>query len=103
MTGFTGFSGEAEKQSGNYLALTFEADEDATVTVTFNGAQTTPSPVVLEPGDRDCVFRITDKSSQSISVKIEKGSESIEKTYGLTGLTLEPASELEELDSDLES
>ena len=103
MTGFTGFSGETEKQSGNYLALTFEADEDATVTVTFNGAQTTPSPIVLEPDNRDCVFRITDKLSQSISVKIEKASESIEKTYTLTGLTLEPAPELEESEDDLES
>lgn len=92
VTGFTGFSGDAEKQSGNYLALSFEADDDATVTVTFGNAQTTPSPTVLEPGDRDCVFRISDKSKQTISVKVEKDEHVIEKTYGLSGLTLEPAS-----------
>lgn len=89
VTDFTEFSEEPEKQSGNYLALTFEANEDAKVTVTFNGGLTTFSPVVLEPGDRDCVFRITDKSSQSISVKVEKSGKTIDKTYSLTGLTLE--------------
>lgn len=94
VTGFTEFSGDSDKQSGNYLALTFEADKDAKVTVTFNGGNTTSSPVVLEPDDRDCVFRISDKSTQSISVKVEKNGETIEKTYSLTGLTLEPKPEL---------
>ena len=95
MTGFTGFSGEPEKQSGNYLALSFEVNDEATVTVTFGNALTTPSPTVLEPGDRDCVFRISDKSTQTISVKVEMGDQKIEKTYGLSGLTLESAPDSE--------
>ena len=64
--------------------------------MTFNGANTTIGPVVLEPNDRSCVFRITDKASQSITVKIERGGKSVEKTYGLSGLTLDPAPEPEE-------
>lgn len=90
VTNFTGFSDDPEKQSGNYLAVVFETDTDAKVTVTFGNAQTTPSPVVLEPNDRNCVFRISDKEAQTISVKVEKNGNVIEKTYGLSGLTLEP-------------
>lgn len=90
VSGYTGFASD-DKQNGNFLALSFVADEDATLTVTFNNAQTTTSPVVLEPGDRDCVFRITNKDQQSLTVKVEKNGESNTKQYGLSGLTLEEA------------
>lgn len=91
VTDYTGFSGEPEKQAGNYLALKVVTDPaDAKVTVEFVGGQTTPGPIDLEPDDRSLVFRISDKEAQSIKVTASKGEETITKTYGLTGLTLEP-------------
>lgn len=52
---------------------------------------TTPDPVTLDSGDRVCVFRITDKATQSIKMILEKNGTAIAKSYGLTGLTLESA------------
>ena len=52
---------------------------------------TTPDPVTLDPSDRVCVFRITDKTTQSVKMILEKNGTAIAKSYGLTGLTLESA------------
>lgn len=93
LTDFTDFSGDPEKQKGNYLALSFDKDPETKVTVTFNKALTTPTPAVLEPDDRDCVFRITDETTQTITVKFEKGDVTSETTYDLSGLVLEEADE----------
>lgn len=49
--------------------------------------------MVLEPGDRDCVFRITDKDSQKIKVVASLDGESTEITYDLSGLVLDEAEE----------
>lgn len=90
VTGYTEFSGDEEKQSGNYLAFVVEpVPDDATVTVEFVGANTTIGPVELEPDDRSLVFRITDKSTQSIKITTKSGKSSTTKTYALSGLTLE--------------
>ena len=86
---YTGFSSDDSSNDGNFLALTFNAPEDATVTVTFIGANTTPSPVVLEPGDRSCVFRISNKDTQSIKAEFVYGDENQTVTYTLIGLVLE--------------
>lgn len=88
---YTGFSSDDEKNDGNFLALSFIAPDDAKVVVTFIGANETSSPVTLEPDDRDCVFRISDKSSQSVKVEFSLGDENKTTTYSLTGLTLDPA------------
>lgn len=92
---YTGFSSDTGMNFGNFLAVTFDAPDDVTLSVTLNKANTTQGPVVLEKGDRDCVFRITDKEQQSITVKVEKDGMSNEETYGFSKLTLEPKSELE--------
>lgn len=90
VTGYTEFSGDEEKQSGNYLAFVVEpVPDDATVTVEFVGANTTIGPVELEPDDRSLVFRITDKSKQSIKITTKSGESSTTKTYALSGLILE--------------
>ena len=90
VTGYTGFSGNTEEQSGNYLALKCdgvpEADE-----VTFelvNG--TVGHPVTLD-SDRLIVVRITDIENQYIVVTATKGGTTMSKTLYLTGLTLETA------------
>lgn len=90
MTGFTNFSSTPAEQSGNYLALKFEHSDGATTTVEIVGG--TKGPVALD-SDMNWVGLIKNKSTQSIKVVTTKGDESIEKTYALTGLTLEPASE----------
>lgn len=87
VTGYTGFSGDPEEQSGNYLALKFTAEEGATVTVELiNG--TVGHPVTLDE-DMNIVIRIADKDTQSIEVVASKGGASSTKTYALTGLTLQ--------------
>lgn len=90
MTGFTNFSSTPAEQSGNYLALKFEHSEGATTTVEIVGG--TKGPVTLDE-DMNWVGLIKNKTTQSIKVVTTKDDESIEKTYTLTGLTLEPALE----------
>ena len=90
MTGFTDFSSESTEQEGNYLALKFDYPEGATTTVEIVGG--TKGPVALDE-DKNWVGLIKSNSTQSIKVVTIKSDESVEKTYNLTGLTLEPKSD----------
>ena len=86
VTGYTGYSEEVEKQSGNFLALDFAATPDnAVVTVELIGGETEGSPVEVENGW--AVFRITDRK-QKIKVKSVSGVNVIERVYGLGSLKL---------------
>lgn len=60
--------------------------QDAVVTVELVGG--TKGPVTLDE-DRNIVLLIKNKDTQSIKVTITHDKESITKTYGLSGLTLE--------------
>lgn len=80
------FSSEPNQQSGNYLALKFSAPEGAKTTVEVLGG--TKGPVTLDE-DMNIVLLIADEESQSVEVTVTKGEDSVTKTYGLTGLTLE--------------
>ena len=88
VTGYTGFSGDTEKQSGNYLALNFKIPEGATATVELVGG--TSGPVSFGSDDY-CVFRIAN-TSQTIQVVVtgEDGS-TLTKDFSLTGLKLKSA------------
>lgn len=87
VTGYTGFSSNTSEQEGNYLALKVDADsEDAIVTVELVGG--TKGPVTLDD-DMNIVLLIKNKDTQSIKVTTTHNEESITKTYGLSGLTLE--------------
>ena len=89
VTGYTGFSGDATKQSGNYLALDFTASEGATTMVELlNGSTGHP---VDASSDMYCVFRITDKNTQKVRVSTTLNSDTVVKTYSLAGLVLEKA------------
>ena len=90
MTGFADFSSEPTEQEGNYLALKFDYAEGATTTVEIVGG--TKGPVTLDE-DKNWVGLIKSNSTQSIKVVTTKSDASVEKTYTLTGLTLEPKSE----------
>lgn len=87
VTGYTGFSGDVSEQSGNYLALRIDTDENVdSITVELIGG-TLGHPVTLD-SDRTIVIRITNTTTQSIKVVVNKNGLSQSKTYTLTGLTL---------------
>lgn len=87
VTGYTGFSSNTSEQEGNYLALKVDADsEDAVVTIELVGG--TKGPVTLDD-DMNIVLLIKNKDTQSIKVTTTHNEESVTKTYGLSGLTLE--------------
>lgn len=88
VTGYTEFSSLEEQQKGNYLALKFDFVDGATTTVEIVGG--TKGAVTLD-GDKNWVGLIANNVSQTIKVVAQKDSTRVEKTYSLTGLTLEPA------------
>lgn len=87
VTGYTGFSSNTSEQEGNYLALKVGAvSGGAVVTIELVGG--TKGPVTLDD-DMNIVLLIKNKDTQSIKVTTTHNEESITKTYGLSGLTLE--------------
>ena len=85
--GYVDFSSNVSEQSGNYLALKIEAEpaEAETVVELVGG---TKGPVTLVD-DMNIVLLIKNKDTQSIKVTTTHNEESVTKTYGLSGLTLE--------------
>ena len=79
--------GDAEASNpGHYLALDVEVPEGATVTTKIEGG-TKPEYIDLT-ADKFCVYRIK-SNTQKIKIKTQKGEQEVEKTYDLTGLTLD--------------
>lgn len=78
------------EDSGNYIVLHCAANvEGATLTAEVVGG--VHGPQTLDD-DGICIFRIADKSTQTIKVVASKdGYDSATKTFDLTGLTLESA------------
>ena len=87
VTGYTGFSGNVEEQSGNYLAIKVEANADS-ITVELVGG-TVGHPVTLD-SDGMIVLRIANTSTQSITVVATKGNVSETHNLSISGLTLTP-------------
>ena len=89
VTGYTGFSGDSELQSGHYLALKIDAvgDEDS-ITVEILGG--TSGAVTLD-SDRLWVGYIRNKQQQIKVTANAAGHPSITKIYSLSGLTLQRA------------
>ena len=85
--GYVDFSSNVSEQSGNYLALKIEAEpaEAETVVELVGG---TKGPVTLDD-DMNIVLLIKNKDTQNIKVTTTHNEESVTKTYGLSGLTLE--------------
>ena len=87
VNGYVDFSSNTSEQEGNYLALKIEVEpaEAETVVELVGG---TKGPVALDD-DMNIVLLIKNKDTQSIKVTTTHNEESITKTYGLSGLTLE--------------
>lgn len=87
VTGYTGFSGDTEEQSGNYLALKCTTEDSGDkITVELIGGST-GHPVTLG-ADRNIVLRIANTTTQSVKVVATNILKRVEKTFALTGLTL---------------
>lgn len=76
------------EDSGNYLVLHFEVPDVEGVTFTAELVGGVHGPQTLD-SDGICIFRVTDKNSQTIKVVASKtGYANVTKVYDLTGLTL---------------
>lgn len=85
---YTGHSEDETEQVGNFLALRFSNTDFPGATIT---AELGEDEVELDKNGI-AIFRITDKSTQTIKVVASmSGYVSQEKTYDLSGLTLEAA------------
>ena len=86
VTGYTGFSGDSELQSGHYLALKLDAvgDEDAVKVEIIGG---TSGEVTLD-SDRIWIGYIRNKQQQIKVTATKAGHPTITKIYTLDGLTL---------------
>ena len=86
--GYTGYSGDAELQEGNYLALHFASNNpDATLSIELIGGATEGNPRELD-SDGYVVFRIT-STSQKPKIHATVDGNTVSKTYDLSGLTLD--------------
>lgn len=85
VTGYTAFSNVTAEQSGNFLALKFEASTGATTTVQLTGQE-----AITLDSDMNCVLRITSKD-QKLKVTTTLNNDTVTKVYSLAGLELERA------------
>lgn len=93
VTGYTGFSGDPERQKGNFLVLHFAYDTTAypTAKVELNiNDKGVPATVDLD-ADMILVMRVTNKDIQKMTVVLydSEDTEVRRFTYNLSGLTLE--------------
>lgn len=89
VTGYTGFSGNVEEQSGNYLVLHADISGDDAVTITVELVGGTSGPVTLD-SDRVIVLRIRNKDTQSVRVTASKlGYKDAVQNFTLTDLVLQ--------------
>lgn len=82
--GYTG-----DEQSGNFLVLHAEVPDVEDVTITAELINGVHGPVTLD-SDGLCIFRVADKTSQSVKFVARKtGYEPFSKTFTLNGLEVE--------------
>ena len=90
VTGYTGYSGDVEEQSGNYLALDLTATPaEAVIKAEIIGGKSEGNPV--EVSDGYLVIRVTDRK-QKLHLIVTSDENVIEKTYKFGSLKLKPAS-----------
>ena len=96
VSGYTGFSpGNPVQQEGHYLAMRFDTDDaDDVITVELIGG-TDGHPWELD-ADRNVVFRITNKDTQSIKVVVTHTNEDESTVTTTTSLSLKGLERLPE-------
>lgn len=85
---FTGFSSDASKQEGNYLAINVKVPDNAKAELI--GVKHT-NPVNIDDGF--VVFRVDDKT-KPFKIRVTAGEEVVEKIYDLNGLELAQKAEM---------
>ena len=89
VTGYTGYSGDVAKQSGNYLALDVSATPaEAKIYIDVIGGDSEGNPVEIDDGY--VVVRVANRN-QKIRLKTVNGDNVIERVYGLGSLKLKTA------------
>ena len=92
VTGYTGFSGDAEEQEGNYLALHASVPNETGVTITV----TTPGGTTTLDADGIHIMIIKSEITPDKTLTFtasKEGCKSVSRTYTLMGIALEPAPE----------
>ena len=90
VTGYTGFSEDVSKQSGNFLSLDLTATPaDATVQAALIGGDSDGQLSTVEDGE--LVVRVTDRKQQ-LRIVVTSDANVIDKTYRLGALKLKTAS-----------
>lgn len=89
--GYTGFSGDPDLQSGNFIALKFSnIDERATsVKVGLDPSAGSGLVEILNDPDKNGVFRISNKNNQNFKVVITDGTHTRTQTFDLATLTVQ--------------
>lgn len=90
--GYTGFSGDPALQSGHFLALKFSADDWSDYTSVKVGLDPSEGSGLVEittDPDKNGVFRIANKFTQTFKVVATDGTNTVTKSYSLRDLTLE--------------
>ena len=87
VTGYTGFSGEASEQSGNYLALHFASDDADSITVELIGGASGLGEQTLDL-DGILIARIVSGNERLCVRAYKDGLIGNVRTYNLSGLTL---------------
>lgn len=82
LSDYTGFSGDPELQSGNYICLHFDSSVPATITAAYN------DKTVTLTDDGILIVRVADKDNP-LTVTATYNGQTVAHTYDLTGLTLE--------------
>lgn len=89
VTGYTGYSGTARLQKGNFLALKFVSTAD-TVEIKLDPTDGAGGWTALD-SDMNAVLRIKNKDNQNLIVRTTKGTDVHEYSYDLSGLVCESA------------
>lgn len=88
VTGYTGFSGETDLQSGNYLVLKCDTGAISGSTITCELIGGDYGPVTLDP-DGIIIFRVKNKQQKVKVTASKEGYPTVTKTYDLASLILE--------------
>ena len=90
VTGYTGFSGDVEEQSGNYLALDFTFTDGATATAQLINAKSIKGPVDIT-AEPFAVIRVTNPRTQKLVITVTKAGETVTRTLSFSSLKCEQA------------
>ncbi len=88
MTGYKLFGDDNDFTESHNLVLKLSSTDAEKIETSMDGSTHMHGYVQVDDGW--CVYRIEDKDTQKIRVKVTKGDKFVEKVYDLSGLILAP-------------